>query len=311
MNRNKFFLYALLLVFNAIYAQQEPSFNQYILESSVINPAYATSDNIYSVGLSYKKNDDSDLGVSPKSFMLFGHIPISDRIETSFRFMNDDIGSGAINQKFINLNVAYVLDINSVSKFSFGISAGANMLSSDLSKIVLENGTVLDDSSFQNMLNDKTSPVFGFGAMYYQKHFYVGFSIPSLFKTDNIFIDESQITVLKKSDKYLAAGYIHEYNQDIKLRPSLLLRYNENILYPVIMFNALFYDRFEIGYAYNHNISNNIQTSFNISDAFKVSFNYQIYDKKVNPLFATALEFGLVYRFLPDYYSRVINPRYY
>ena len=300
-----------LLIGVSSYAQQEPTFNQYILESSVINPAYATSDNITSVGFSYLKNDDSNGGVAPKSYMLFGHIPISDRIETSFRVMNDDIGAGAINQKFIGLNLAYVMDVNSLSKFSFGLSVGANILSSDLSKIVLENGTILDDMAFQNIANNKVTPALGFGAMYYQKMFYVGFSIPSLIKTDNMFIDESKITVLKKSDKYLAAGYIYEYNRDIKLRPSILLRHNDNIIYPIGMFNALFYDRFEVGFAYNHDISNNVQTSFNISDALKISFNYQMYNKKVNPLFSTALEFGIVYRFLPDYYSRVINPRYY
>jgi type IX secretion system PorP/SprF family membrane protein len=309
MNKKIIFLFIWLCGLNVFYAQQEPSFNQYALESSVINPAYATSDQVKSFGLSYRKQNDNIY--APESFMAFGHVPISDKIETSFRIMSDDIGNGVINQKFIGLNMAYIIDVNALSKVSFGIMAGVNSVSSNLSGITLEQGTVIDDNAFQYMENNKFSPLVGVGIFYYMKNLFIGLSVPSLVKSDNVFIDESKITVLSKSEKYLSAGYVYEYSNEIKIKPSILLKYNDGIFYPNLMLNALFSDRFEIGYMNKVDVSNNFLAGFNINDNIKINFCYELYNKKNNPLYKTGLELGIIYKIYPEYYKRIVSPRYY
>lgn len=309
MKKIRIVLFVWLCGINIFYAQQEASFNQYTLESSVINPAYATSDYVKSFGVS-GKNQPGNIN-NPKSFMAFGHFPINDNSEASFRISSDDIGNGIVNQKTIAFNYAYVLDLdNDETKLSYGISAGVNGISSKFEDLILEQGTVYDDRAFVNAKH--FSPVVGVGVFYYKKNMYVGFSIPNLLKSDNLYTDNNKITVYKKSDKYLAAGYVFDLTYDIKIRPSVLIKYNEGIVYPNVMLNALFFERFEMGFMYKHTISNNVLAGFKINDKIRINISYEMLNNKIGNLFSNATEIGISYRiFETDFYDNIINPRYY
>ena len=295
--------------FWGVFAQQEPSFTQYNMDASVINPAYALSDGVKSFGLTYRKEVESVY--TPNSFMAFAHIPLHDRIEASLRVIRDDIGNGIIRQNFVGASASYIIDIDNLSRLSFGALVGVNNIDSDLSNIVLERGVVIDDRAFDGINGSQWTPQFGAGVFYYRYNFFFGLAVPSIIKSSNVFVDKNTITVFTKSDKYLTAGYIFDVSDDIRIKPNLLLRHNDNMVYTSLLFNAQYYDRLELGYMYKANISHNAMVAVHLNKNIKCNFSYEMYNNAVNPIFKTSFEFGLVFRILPDYYDKIINPRFY
>ncbi|WP_134344404.1 PorP/SprF family type IX secretion system membrane protein [Flavobacterium psychrophilum] len=294
---------------SCIYGQQEASFTQYSISPSIVNPAYAASDFTTNIGVAVRKQWESSF--EQKSILAFGQIPINERIEMSFNITSDDMAKGIVNQKFIGLNLAYILKTSDKARLSFGIRGGVNLLSKNFENIILEQGTVLDDKAFDVMLNDKsTTPIIGAGIFFYKKKYFIGLSIPSLIKTDNFYANGNKVTFLSKSDKFLTAGYIFNLNTNIKIKPNLLLKYNEGLFYPNGLLNILFYERFEIGYMNKINISNNFMLGFTLGKNFTFNYTYEVFNKPFGKISSNSNEFSIRYKF-SNSKNNVVSPRFY
>jgi type IX secretion system PorP/SprF family membrane protein len=301
-------LYLIAILFSCVcYSQQQPNFSNYTLNPSVINPGYATSNFVEkTIGLVGRSQWDKISG-APKSLSLFGHIPLNDKFETNFNITHDEVG-GSLSQNLISGDLAYIVNLDKKSKLSFGLKIGANFLNYDNSRITLQQGTVLDDKAFDNFKN-KVNPVLGFGIYYYTKNMFVGLSIPSILKTDNLYTDSNNLTVLNKSEINLMAGYVFDISTNFKIKPNVLVNYYDKNLYGNGLINFLLYDKFELGYLNKVNLSNNFLVGLQITKNLKFNFIYEIFNNK-NSSLKNSSEISLQYSLFNNNQGSV-SPRFF
>ena len=87
--------------------------------------------------------------------------------------MNDKIGP--TNNSSLFGSFAYRINLTKKSKLALGLSAGVNLIQARLSTLNIDQPS---DPTFQNNINNKANPNFGFGAYYSRERFYAGISAP-------------------------------------------------------------------------------------------------------------------------------------
>src|SRR3989338_7991071 len=104
------------------------------------------------------------------------HSPIiNEHIGVGLSVLNDKIGP--TNNTSIVADFAYRMKLTQKSKLALGLSAGANIFQANLNTLNLDQP---NDAVFQNNVNNKTTPNFGFGMYYSRERFYAGLSAPNL-----------------------------------------------------------------------------------------------------------------------------------
>lgn len=203
-------------------AQQEPMVSQYMFNGLFINPAYAGTHDYWTSTLSARTQWVSFDG-APRTIIGAVDGPIADKnMGLGLVMYNDQIGVSTQNTAIANYS--YQLKFNNNTKLSLGVSAGVNQFSARLTDLTIwDEG----DQVFQNDLRSRIIPRFGFGAYYYGERFYGGFSIPTLLgyqKGNNFSVDVSQATFLHRH-YLLTGGYVFDLNKNLKLKPSVLMKY--------------------------------------------------------------------------------------
>lgn len=262
-----------ILCSSTIIAQQDPQFTQYTYNLSVINPAYATANlGTLNLGGNYRKQWAGAVG-SPKTFSFFAHTPFSDNIELGLTFTSDQIGQDVIeiNEKNINADVAYVLNLTEKAKLSLGVKAGITLYDTAFSGRLID----ANDQAFANNVN-QTFPTFGAGAYFFSDNYYVGLSAPNLLRTTQL--DDSIALETQGREEihfYLVGGYVFPVNDVVKLKPSFLVREVKGA--PInfdVSLNTLLYDRFEAGVSYRLNDAVSGIVGFKVTPTLKIAYAY-------------------------------------
>lgn len=263
----------IVLLYNITKAQQDPQFTQYTYNMSVINPAYATNNlGVLNLGTNYRKQWTSTIG-SPRTLSFFAHTPFNDNIEIGATFTTDQIGQDIIdiNEKNINVDFAYVLNISKKSKLSLGLKVGFTLYDSAFTGQLINS----NDPTFTNNVND-VFPTIGAGAYYFKDNYYIGLSAPNFLQTTQL-NDAAVITPLGQEEIhfYMVSGYVLSVNDTFKLKPSFLVRAVKGA--PInfdLSVNSLLYDRFEAGVSYRYNDAISGILGFRVTPAFKVAYAY-------------------------------------
>lgn len=206
----------MLLFYNIGNAQQEAHYTQNQFNSNLLlNPAYAGSGPCASVGLRYR-NQWTGLKGAPTTFSFIGDTRIaSERLGIGVTCNFDKIGIDKVLTP--DINIAYHLPVNEKGKLSMGFKAGASFLSSDFSSLL---GVTQPDPLYTGS-NKSTIPYIGLGALYYTGKSYVGLSVPALLS----FEKKSARAKISESHYYLYGGYRFVFENEMELRPALLVRY--------------------------------------------------------------------------------------
>ncbi|MCK9450488.1 MAG: type IX secretion system membrane protein PorP/SprF [Bacteroidales bacterium] len=213
----KIILLTMLLSAMICEAQQEPQYTQNQFNSNLeINPAYAGANNMASASLRYRKQwAGFDGAPSTLTFNGEGKV-IKDALALGLTVISDNIG--ITNSTSVDLSIASHLRISEKGILSAGIKAGVSMLNSDFSK--LENVNPTDPL----YASDKLSITYlGLGLLYHTPKFYVGFSIPRMIS----FGDVAPQTKVFKPHYFLYGGYRISLDDNLALRPALLVKYVE------------------------------------------------------------------------------------
>ncbi len=273
MQKYIFTVLCVVLFFNMSIAQQDPQFTQYTYNMSVVNPAYSTTDfGVINFGANYRKQWTNTIG-SPRTLSFFAHTPFNDKIEMGVTFTTDQIGQDVIeiNEKNINVDFAYLLNINENSKLSLGLKAGFTLYDSAFSgKLINPN-----DPTFTNNVN-QVYPAIGAGAYYFTNQYYVGFSAPNFLRTTQL--DDAVVATKQGKEEvhfYMIGGYVYPVNENLKLKPSFMARAVKGA--PInldVSLNALIHDRFEAGLSYRLNDAISGIVGFRVTPSFKVAYSY-------------------------------------
>ena len=264
----KSIIYTICLL-NVLYAsgQQDAQSSMYFHNPLQFNPAYSGtrgSLNITSVTRAQWVGWDG----APSTQFLSIHSPIvRKKIAIGGTFSYDKIGSRSSVSAMAHF--AYHLQLNAKDlKLSFGASAGINQAQYNFSGLI---ATDYSDLNYQES-NSFVKSNFGLGTYLYNKKFYAGISMPRLIKRS--MGNPSGDSFLQRH-LFIMAGYIHQLNSVIAIKPSVLFKYTANTS-AVADFNvsAQFYQKIWIGLLYRAHDAIGFNAAFQLKDYCMIGYAY-------------------------------------
>lgn len=279
-----------------------------MMNGMAINPAYAGSREVVSLLLAQRWQWVGFEG-APTTTELNAHMPTKSKT-VAFGLQLLDERIGVTNNLSVFGNYAYRVRLGT-GRLSLGFKAGFEILKENLGKLTLPQK---DDPSFNQASSTSYLPNFGFGAYYYNDKFFAGLSVPSLlsYREESSGNGFKPYNDIQNYNFLLTGGIIFIINDNVKVKPSTLLRYHSNspLQYDlncnVILFKN---DLLWVG------------TSYRSKEAFVGLFEFQIntqlrlgysYDYTLGPLSKySSGSHEIVLRYELRYKIKAINPRYF
>lgn len=270
-------LLSLFLVFSArVQAQQDPLYSQYMFNPAVLNPAYA---GLYDMASATATHRQQWIGMGeghPASTTLNAHssLPV-DKMGVGVTFLNDQYAITSRNE--FNLAYSYKLTMGE-KKLSFGLQGGFSALRMDYGRLNPKDADDVNFSTAENITDSK--PNFGFGAMYATPLYFVSLSVPKLLGHD---VDDGTETTTNRyrSHIYLHTGYIFDLANEIKIKPSVLVKYvNGSPVNIDINGSILLEESLWLGLSFRNSSADLIPNSLvimsqlQVTDLIKVGYSY-------------------------------------
>lgn len=255
-----------LLCYKDSQAQQDPQYTQYMYNMNVVNPAYAGSKESLSIGLLYR-DQWSGFDGAPRTFTFSAHSPIGERTGLGLSAISDE--AGPVKETNVYADFSYTIPFRNDLKLAFGIKAGATFQDIGLYGLGLD---ISDPAFAENTSN--TSPNVGAGFLLYSNDFYIGFSVPNMLRS--VHLDYNGVEYGNEETHFFAtAGYVFQLNDNLKFKPSTLVKtaFGAPLSFDVNA-NFLFYDRFEIGASYRLDDAVSGLASVRATDWLQIGFAY-------------------------------------
>lgn len=301
----KHFFSIFLLFFSsfALLAQNDFLVTQYIHNRYAINPAFAGSREGITLFGSYRKQWQGING-TPSSQLFSAHSPLR----------NDQmaLGLSVYNQKFMiagnsgfSLTYAYRFHTSNSAWLALALAPGVSFRTSDWSNIsTIEPG----DLAFVSRERE-AAPLLGFGAAWYGKRFFAGFSTPSLFHPDSF---DGYGTKFSPGDATycFTGGYLMELGSSWALQPSLLTRYNKALKDITDVNATIIYDNcLLLGMSYRTTREVAIAASFQVDQRLRLTYSYDYSLGKIGAYNRGSHEVSLQYDFV--YRRSSVNPKFF
>lgn len=310
MKKYSIILLFILAGFEWVTAQQDAQYTQYMYNTLAVNPAYAGSRGVFSIGALHR-SQWVGLDGAPTTQTLNFHTPVSNRVGIGLSIVNDEIGNGTNQDTYFDAAFSYTIPTSETGNLSFGLKAGGHFLNIDFSQ--LRNFGA--ENNLPN-IDNKFAPNFGAGIYYHTDKFYAGASVPNFLQTehfDNTGTNSSSFLAEERLNMYFITGYVFDLNRNVKFKPAALVKAVQGAPLQVdASANFMFNDKFTLGAAYRWDAAVSALFGFQISDQFMLGLAY---DREVTDLGATrfndgSFEIFLRYEFLTRY-KKVITPRFF
>ena len=258
-----------LMLSVSVHAQQDPQYTQYMYNMNVVNPAYAGSKENLSIGLLYRDQWSGFEG-APKTFTMSAHSPIGDKTGVGLSAISDE--NGPVKETNVYADFSYTLRFGNNTNLAFGVKAGATFHDVNLTSLLLDDQA---DPAFAKNINN-TYPNFGAGFLFYSDNYYLGLSVPNFLSSTHLDSDPDGIEYGNEEMHYFAtAGYVFQLGDNLKFKPSTLVKASfESPLSFDLNANFLFYDRFEIGASYRYEDAVSGLMSIRATDWIQIGFAY-------------------------------------
>ena len=268
MYRQRFVCLLLIIFFNTIsYAQQTPHYTQYLYNMQVLNPAFVGSNADLSVSLLSRQQWVGIEG-APETQTF----SINARTKNGFGFgatvINDKLGLSSSTN--INVDASYTLATSRYGRLAFGLKGGVTYFNNNLS------GGVTPDNEMYASTNDKFLNV-GFGGLYYEENFFIGFSVPNLLKSTEFEIPENtdESYGISNQNYFLSAGMMYNLSEDFKLKPSTIIKYTPSLPVSIdINSNLIYKDKLEAGLSYRYENSVSALFALIINKKYRIGYSY-------------------------------------
>ena len=275
------------------FSQQLPQFTQYMYNTISINPAYAGSRDGFSI-TALNRNQWVGVEGAPVTQTLSINSPLrNDKIGLGLSVINDKIGDE--NTTFVYGDFSYRVDLSADVSLRLGLKAGAYYYG-------LDDPSVGSDPFFQDDFN-RWTPNFGAGAYLSAQNWYVGLSAPKLINKDNNRLDEFK--ALEQVHYYLTSGYVFDVSNNVKLRPSALIKATKGAPLSVdLTGTAIFNEKFYLGANYRLEDAVGAFLDVQLFPGFRAGYAYEYSISDIQPYTSGSHEFLLIYEF------RFKNTRY-
>jgi type IX secretion system PorP/SprF family membrane protein len=257
----------------AAIAQQQPLFSHYMVNGLYINPAYAGSKEFVSTTLIARKQWSGFEG-APSTQIASLHAPLKKkRVGLGVVISNDKIG--ITNETDFYGSYAYHIPTKS-GIISMGLSAGFSYFRSQFSDLTVwdPDDPVYETNSLSNVL-----PNFGAGVYYYSQKFYAGFSVPQIlsYDADQAFHIKVEKTHQVVRHYFLTSGMIVETGGELKLRPSMMVRYTSNAPAQFdLNMNLIISDIIWFGATYRSEDAIVVLAAYQVNKKMRIGYSYDI-----------------------------------
>ncbi|MBA7541118.1 hypothetical protein ES705_33425 [subsurface metagenome] len=278
-------------------------YTQYMFNGLAINPAYAGSHDFIAITGNIREQWVGIKG-APSTQTISAHSPIlNDQFGLGLIVINDKVG--VVSQQEVSVNYSYRLRFPGYN-LALGLKLGFNSLKSRFDELIL------DDEADANFQNNKTAflPVVGIGAFLKTNQYYVGLSVPHLYKFvhksyEDLPIDQNMLI-------FLTGGYIYTINNDFKLKPSFLAKTHFGSVFEMDLNTNVYYkDDYCIGLSYKSFNSLAIILEIGFNKTYYIGYSYDLATTKLIKHQTGTHEISFnVYLNKKDK-TKIINPRYF
>lgn len=267
MKKFKFILAILTLMsITVVFGQQDPQYTQYMYNMNVLNPAYAGSRGVTSIGL-LGRTQWVGLEGAPKTLTFSMHSPVGKAVGLGFSVIHDEIGP--VKEDNVYADFSYTIFTGAEGRLAFGLKAGATFL--DVRQLVM-----VDNPDPLNEPLNQTSPNFGAGVFYYTNKFYVGLSAPNFLETEHLEKRNGIVSTASEQMHYfLTSGYVFDIADNLKLKPSTMLKATAGAPLSVdLSLNLLIDDTIELGLSHRLDDSVSGMVGFQVNNDFRIGYAY-------------------------------------
>ena len=275
MKKSGIILIGFLLCTILAEAQQRPIFSQYMFNMLALNPAYAGNQRQLSVS-ALARNQWVNFDGAPKTQTFTSHSNFRDKnVGLGMMLYHESIGVHSDIGAYFSY--AYQLKFRN-SMLSMGLQGGLNQLTSDFTKLKSRTFGGAGDPSL--IPYKSLNPNFGTGLFYSTKTAYAGFSVPFLINNNVMRLNEG--TAVRSTEKryyFLTAGKVFDLSANVKVKPSALLRFQEEAPLGFDTSVNFFIDNIlNVGLSYrNHDaITTMFQIDLNENFSFGYAYDYTI-----------------------------------
>ncbi|WP_143310581.1 PorP/SprF family type IX secretion system membrane protein [Chitinophaga vietnamensis] len=291
-----------------VNAQQDAMFTQYMFNPLAVNPAYAGSRNVLSLTALYR---DQWVGLkgAPKTFTFSADMPTwNNKLGLGIMAFNDQIGVTK-STGFFGV-YTYRIRFSNSGTLAIGLQGGVTNYKADLTQVSLIDQ---NDHVFANNINSFL-PTFGAGVYYNTDKFYVGFSAPNIIKSylrKDVYLYSSELIAQKFEHMFFMAGYVFDMNNDVKLKPSFLVKYVKGApIQADINAQVWLKDVVSLGGSYRTDKSGALLTEIQCTPQFRLGYSYDFSNKSLAAYNRGSHEIMLRYEFGFEK-GKILSPRYF
>ena len=266
MKKVQLFIGLALLSVMMTYSQQDPQYTQYMYNQNILNPAYAGSRGVTSIGV-LGRTQWVGVDGAPETLTFVLHSPVGNKVGLGFSVIHDEIGPAKEDNVYADFS--YTIQVSDDANLAFGVKAGFTFL----------NVSFLEGLEPDPILNEpinKTTPNFGAGIFYYKEKYYIGLAMPNFLETKHLEKGNGQLsTASERTHYFLTSGYVFDVTENLKLKPSIMVK--AAIGAPVsidLSGNALISEKFELGLNYRLDDSISGMIGFNVSNDMRIGYAY-------------------------------------
>jgi type IX secretion system PorP/SprF family membrane protein len=256
---------------HAAMGQQDPQFTQYMFNLLALNPAYAGSAEQVSLK-ALTRHQWVGFDGAPETQTLTMHAPVfNESLGVGGTIMRDS--HGPVTQYTFMADIAYRIHMGE-SKLAFGLKGGLNVFQGRFAEL---NPLQPDDPVFQQNVNSKLDPQFGFGMMWYSDRHFLGISTPKILRTEFFQTDTLQFISLpgQRPHYFLTGGYVFDLNTYVMFKPTFLLKAVQGAPMSFdLSANFMFYEKFWIGAMYRHTDAVGALVQYHFTDGLYAGYSY-------------------------------------
>lgn len=203
-----------------LLAQEDALYSQYMFNNLLINPAYSGYKEEINASI-LGRSQWTGIKGAPKtqSFLVDGAFFENKNVGLGVAIVNDR--AGLQGQTSAYANYSYRLPVSQQSRLCFGLGLGVAQYT------LYAKDAEVDDQTDQNFSANQNyfSPDARFGVYFNNDKFYIGASATNLLaELINKNKPRAQFVILPTTHLFLTAGGIFNVDDDVKIKPSIMLR---------------------------------------------------------------------------------------
>jgi type IX secretion system PorP/SprF family membrane protein len=275
--KDKFSIVILLLMvsFSTVSGQQDPLSTQYMFNPMNVNPSHIASVEQMSF-TNISRLQWVGFEGSPSTQYLAGAFPIKRFNFTLGATLIHDV-AGPEKQTAVFVDYGYSIKVNDASRLNFGLRGGIGNFHADLTNVSTTNDF---DPSFITDIYNQLILNFGVGMTYTTNKYYVGYSIPKIFKNR---FENGDFSATHISHHYFFGGTMINLNSDIDLYPSMMAKMVKGAPPSVdISASAIYKNKIGGGLMYRFGASIGIMVNFKIMNNFWMGYSYDMATTKMH-----------------------------